>query len=140
MRSRIAVVVTVLAIAVVLLAQSGFTPHTTNVVNSVSFLNQTDGLAATTVYTPTASGNFRVSVCVTAFSTSDTSARPLVWWTDETSTFSPNRFVEAPGYVSTNQANTLVIPVHATAGTPILVQVYADSSSIYDVWVTVEKL
>lgn len=134
------IVVAILAVAIAVVAQTGFTPHNTTVVNAVSFLNQTNALPLTTVFTPTATGNFRVSVYVTAFPTSDTATRPEISWTDETSTFSPNKFAEAPGFVSTNEANVMVVPVHAVAGAPIQVGVFADSTSSYDVWVTVEKL
>lgn len=55
--------------------------QSTSIVASQTFSSQSSGLSATTVYTPSAAGLFRVSAYMEA-STTNCDGAPVVYWTD----------------------------------------------------------
>lgn len=99
---------------------------------SQSFLNQSADLAATTVFTPSVDGMYRVSAYVRSVSgTGGAAAR--IGWTDEAGTTSTGlNLAGSPGQCT--------VPMKALAGTPITIQASIYSSCTYSLYVVVESL
>lgn len=104
---------------------------TPRIVAQQSFLNQSGSLSATTIFTPTSEGDFRVSVYASGAS-SLSGATLGVLWTDARAnrTFAPSI---SDSFVSSTEV------VHSAVSQPIQVEVLT-SNTAYDVYVTIEEL
>lgn len=96
-----------------------------------SWLNQTASLSATTVFTPSEDGDYRVNVYMTADTSSPPGWSPTLYWTDEYGS-------REEGLQDTGPFASYVVIIHAVSGQPIQVSVGGGSNPPqYDLFVTV---
>jgi transcription elongation factor len=117
-------------------------PYATKVVAKKSFLNQTGAIASTTLYTPTASGNYRVSIYSDTQNPPDLNAMcPHFVWTDD---FNSGQTNDGPGCLNTNPLTfgQGILVLHVKGGTTISVYTSTSYPEIppYNLYVTIEKL
>ena len=117
-------------------------PYATKVVAKKSFLNQTGAIASTTLYTPTASGNYRVSIYSDTQNPPDLNAMcPYFVWTDD---FNGQTNEGGPGCLNTNPLTfgQGILVLHVKGGTTISVYTLTSNPEIppYNLYVTIEKL
>lgn len=117
-------------------------PYPTQVVAKRSFLHQTAEITPTTIFTPSANGNYRIEVYVSIDASfpsckSGTEVSPVVLWTDE---FHPQYQTTAGALGCPSGQGSVVFRVKG--GTPIQISAgYGGGSSndSYDMFVTVVK-
>ena len=109
------------------------------IVAKQSFLNRTSSLTATTVYTPAASGLYRVSVYIETSSTA-ASAMVTVLYTDDYRFQQPTFAQSSSGQYQAGGAMSPVASIRATSGNPIQVSAGFSGTGHFDVYVVVEQL
>ena len=114
-------------------------PFVPIVVAKQSFLSQTAPLPITTLYTPTADGDYRVNVYIVMSPPVPSlggQAYARLTWTDEFQTYSAQGWATAMNSIQGQQSNV----IHSVGGQPIQLNVtYGsnDPSQTYDVFVSV---
>lgn len=131
----------------------GITPYATQVVAKGTFLNKVGVFPTTTIYTPSTTGNFRVSVYLICPGVTVGASEIYVVpsWFDGVATFpnslekivigyAPTPLKNSPGQEPFYAGGSIVI--HAVAGHPIHLIDFGtnDLTDPYDVYFVVEKL
>ena len=114
-------------------------PYPAQVVAKRSFLHQTAEITPTTIFTPSANGNYRIEVYVSIDASpsckSDTEVSPDVYWTDEFR----SKDETAGGAVGCGPGQGSLV-FHVKGGTPIQISAGyggGTSNDSYDMFVTV---
>jgi hypothetical protein len=117
---------------------SSFQPFNTRVVSKTKFLNLTENLPKTTIFTPSATDVYRVTLYVTVNGADGPNNGATVYWTDE---FGARNAFTSLGWFNGPFTSTSSTAVWAKSGTPISIQVMTDSpGTVYDVYAVVERL
>lgn len=106
------------------------------IVASVNFLSQTSNLAASTLYTPAAAGNYRVSVYVTITAGAGSFVQATLGYTDESGAVTNNTQIEA----ATSSPAQACIPIYAEASAITIAVSIQSGSPTYNVRTVVESL
>lgn len=115
-------------------------PPTSALVATQSFTGQTAALAATTIFTPSADGTFRVSLVCDNNPSNLTS--PGVASLSYTNEYGTSLTVSTPNVGSNSSSEQLTLTVRAKANQPIQVSasVSGPGPYAYDVFVAIEQL
>lgn len=124
-------------------------PYVPMVVAAQSFLNRTASIAATTLYTPSADGTFRVSV-YSEITTTSGGGCPLLSWVDDFNTHTNQSLVQVDGGGACINSGGSGTPnygwatwiVRATSGNAISFSFPGSTTTpvVYSIYVTVEQL
>jgi|SRR5580765_3427661 len=102
------------------------------IVAKQSFLGQSGTLSSTTLFTPEAAGDYRISIIL---SSNDSSVQPVISWTDENGARSETLNINSQNSMYTRHATYLL---HSAASSAISVS--ESGATTHDLFITVEEL